>query len=168
LRLGLLQVALGAPRDLLRKLRAGDALSAAERELLPQSYVVRPEMLEDFADRVSSSPRLRRYDLARLYRVHLVAEQTIAENVVRFSHDHPGMKLIVFLPDDAMINPREVADFAAQKANLRQMILDRSAAPNESRAPLLAAARGSMLQIVNRAPEAGRHHFRFAPPRLRT
>ena len=51
----------------------------------------------------------------------------IAENILRFRREHPGMKLMVFLPNDAMINPREIADFVAQKATLRQMILDRSA-----------------------------------------
>jgi len=167
LRPGLLQVALGAPRDLLRKLRAGEVLTAEERELLPQDYWGRPEGLEDFADRVSTSPRLRRYDLARLYRTHLAAEQVIAENILRFRREHPGMKLMVLLPNDAMINPREVADFAAQKATLRQMILDRSAAPNESRSPLLARAGRVLLQVVDRAPEAGRHHFRLVAPRLR-
>ncbi len=167
LRPGLLQVALGAPRDLLRKLRAGEALAADERELLPQDYRPRPQALEDFADRVSASPRLRRYDLARLYRTHLVAEQVIAENILRCRREHPGIKLIVFLPDDAMISPREVADFAAQKATLRQMILDRSTAPNESRSPLLARAARILLQVVDRAPGAGRHDLRLVAPRLR-
>ena len=167
LRPGLLQIPLGASRDLLRKLRAGEALTAEERELLPQNYRARPEGLEDFADRVSTSPRLRQYDLARLYRTHLAAEQMIAENILRFRREHPGMKLMVFLPNDAMINPREVADFAAQKATLRQMILDHSAAPNESHSPLLARALRVLLQVVDRAPEAGRHDLRFVAPWLR-
>jgi hypothetical protein len=167
LRPGLPQVALGSPRELLRKLRAGEALSAQERELLPHDYRPPPEGLENFADRVSTSPRLRRYDLARLYRTHLVAEQIIAENILQFRREHPGTKLMAFLPDDAMINPREVAGFAAQKATLRQMMLDRSAAPEESHAPLLACAGRVFLQVVNRPPEAGRHHLRLVAPRLR-
>ena len=50
----------------------------------------------------------------------------IAENIVRFMREHPDTKLLVFLPDDIMINPREVAAFVAQKASLRQLILDRT------------------------------------------
>jgi len=63
----------------------------------------------------------------------------IAENIVRFMRDHPGVKLLVFLPDDVMINPREVADFAAQKAPLQQLILDRSGEQPEARPQLLAS-----------------------------
>jgi hypothetical protein len=139
LRPDLMQLALGAPLDLLRKIRAGAALSAEERALLPNDYRARPDAFDNFADRVAASARLRRYDLARLYRTHLAAEQIIAENIVRFMRDHPELKLLVFLPDDAMINPREVADFAAQKTSLRQLILDRSAAPAGARAQLLAS-----------------------------
>ena len=58
---------------------------------------------------------LRRYNVTDLYRTHLAAEQMIAENIVRFMHDNPTAKLLVFLPDDTMINPREVAAFVAQK-----------------------------------------------------
>lgn len=126
LRPDLRQLALGAPPGLLRKIRAGASLSAEESALLPNDYRTPPETLDDFADRVATSARLRRYDVARLYRAHLVAEQMIADNIVRFMHDNPGMKLLVFLPDDAMINPREVADFAAQKSSARQLILDHS------------------------------------------
>ena len=129
LRPDLMQLALGAPLDLLRKIRAGAALSLEERALLPNDYRPRPDAFDNFADRVAASARLRRYDLARLYRTHLAAEQIIAENIVHFMHDHPELKLLVFLPDDAMINPREVADFAAQKISVRQLILDRSGAP---------------------------------------
>jgi hypothetical protein len=139
LRPGLIQLALGAPPALLRMIRAGDALSAEERALLPNDYRPRPDAFDTFADRVAASARLRRYDLARLYRAHLAAEQMIAENIVRFMRDHPGVKLLVFLPDDVMINPREVADFAAQKAPLQQLILDRSGEKPEARPQLLAS-----------------------------
>ncbi|MEO6971612.1 MAG: ChaN family lipoprotein [Chthoniobacterales bacterium] len=139
LRPDLLQLALGAPPDLLRKIRAGADLTAEERALLPNDYRPRPDAFDNFSDRVAASARLRRYDLARLYRTHLAAEQMIAENIVRFRRDHPEVKLLVFLPDDAMINPREVADFAAQKIPLRQLILDRSGTPAGARAQLLAS-----------------------------
>ncbi|MGH8093957.1 MAG: ChaN family lipoprotein [Chthoniobacterales bacterium] len=167
LRPDLLQAALGAPRDLLRKIRAGESLSVEERALLPQGYRPRTEAFDDFVDRVSTAPRLRRYHLSRLYRAHLAAEQIIAENIVRFLHDHPGTKLIVFLPNDIMINPREIADYAAQKAALHQMILDRAPPPNESHPQLLARGGGGALQIVDRAPEPVRHDRRFSAPRLR-
>ncbi len=166
LRPDLRQVALGSSKNLLRKIRAGEALSAEERALLPQGYQPRPEAFENFAERVATSPRLRRYDVARLYRAHLAAEQMIAENIVRFAREHPGAKLLVFLPDDAMINPREVADFAAQKMPLQQMILDRSPAAPGARPQLLATRRRGTLEIVNRAPESGRHDRRLPLPRL--
>ncbi len=168
LRPGLLQVALGAPRDLLHRIRTGETLSAEERALLPRDYQPpHPEAYDDFADRVSTSPRLRRYRPSRLYRAHLTAEQIIAENIVRFTHEHPGTKLLVFLPDDIMINPPEVAAYVAQKASLRQMILDRSPGPDDSRPQLLARGGRSAFQIVNRAPEPARHDCCIPPPRLR-
>jgi hypothetical protein len=138
LRPDLLQVALGAPRGLLRKIRAGDSLEENERVLLPADYRPRPEAFDNFVDRVTTSPRLRRYHVERLYRAHLAAEQMIAENIVRFMREHQDAKLLVFLPDDAMINPREVADYAAQKSSLRQMILDRSQALPDEHPQLLA------------------------------
>ncbi len=138
LRPDLSQVALGSPPALLRKIRAGEALSLEERALLPNDYRPRPEAFDNFADRVAASTRLRRYDVLRLYRAHLAAEQMIAENIVRFMHDNPEVKLLVLLPDDAMINPREVADFASQKTPLRQLILDRSEKLRETPPPLLA------------------------------
>ncbi len=138
LRPDLLQVALGAPRGLLRKIRAGDSLEEDERALLPADYRPRPEAFDNFVDRVATSPRLRRYNVEPLYRAHLAAEQMIAENIVRFMREHQDAKLLVFLPDDAMINPREVADYAAQKSSLRQMILDRSQTLPGERPQLLA------------------------------
>ena len=168
LRPDLVQVALGSPRQLLSKIRAGDALTDEERAFLPTNYKPRPDAFDNFADRVSTSARLRRYNVARLYRAHLAAEQMIAENIVRFMHDNPNIKLLVFLPDDAMINPREVADYAAQKASLQQMILDRSQALPGERPQLLARRRSGAIEVVNRAPETRRNDRRFPPPRLRT
>jgi len=104
---------------------------------------------------------------SRCYRAHLAAEQTIAENVVRFGQAHPETKLIVLLPDDPLIDPREVAEFAAQKSHRRQMILDREPSPNESHSRLLAA-HGRPFQVVDRSPGSGRDHGRLASPRLRT
>ena len=106
--------------------------------------------------------------MTHLYRAHLAAEQMIAENIVRFMQDNPTMKLLVFLPDDAMINPREVADYVAQKASLQQMILDRSPALPGERPPLLARRRGGLLEVVNCAPKAFRNDRRLPPPWLRT
>jgi hypothetical protein len=97
-------------------------------------------------DRISTSSRLRRYNLARLYRAHLAAEQIIAENIVRFAHDNPNVKLLIFLSDDAMINPREIADYVAQKASLQQMILDRGQTSPEER-PQLFARQSKRLDI---------------------
>jgi hypothetical protein len=151
LRPDLVQVALGSPRELLHKIRAGEVLTDEERALLPTDYRPRPDAFDNFVDRVATSSPLRRYNLARLYRAHLAAEQMIAENIVRFVHDDPNVKLLVFLPDDAMINPREVADYVAQKAPLQQMILDRAQAwPGER--PQLLARRSGALEIVNCAP----------------
>jgi Haem-binding uptake, Tiki superfamily, ChaN len=168
LRLDLVQVALGSPRELLRKVRAGDALTEEERACLPKNYRLRPDAFDNFVDRVSASPRLRRYNMAHIYRAHLAAEQMIAENIVRFMHDNPTVKLLVFLPDDAMINPREVADYVAQKASLQQMILDRSQALPGERSPLLACRRDGPIEVVNCAPGALRNDGRLLAPRLRT
>jgi hypothetical protein len=152
----------------LRKIRAGDSISPNERALLPHDYRSNPEGYDNFVDRISISPRLRRYNLPRLYRAHLAAEQMIAENIVRFRRDHREVKLLVFLPDDVMIDAREVADYVAQKEDARQMILDRAGAQPETRPPLLAAARSARaLQIVDRAPETACHHRRLLAPRLR-
>jgi len=134
LRPDLAQVALGSSRELLAKIRAGGALSEEERTVMPSGFRSRPEMFENFVDSLTTSSRLRRYNVNRLYRAHLVAEETIAENIVRFIRETPSVKLLVFVPDDLMINPREIADFVAQKMPLRQMILDRAHSwPNEQR-----------------------------------
>ncbi len=122
----LAQLALGSPRKLLGKIRDGAALTAEEEALLPRGFRAKPEAFEEFSDRVASSPRLRRYNLRRLFRAHLIAEQTIAANVVRFHREHPESKLLVLLPNDTMIDPREVADFANQQLPLDQLILDRA------------------------------------------
>ena len=168
LRPDLAPVALGPAREVLRKLRAGDPLSPVEQASLPAGYRTRPEAFDDFADRVASSPRLRHDNVAALYRAHLVAEQTIAENIVRFRRAHPESKLLVFLPNDMMIDPREVAEYVAQKQNVRQMILDRAGAPPEKRPQLLARlGAGHMLEVVDRAPETARHHRRPSLPWLR-
>lgn len=168
LRPDLAQVALGAPRELLIKIRAGEALTDDERALLPKNYKSRPDAFDDFVDRVSTSARLRRYNVTHLYRAHLAAEQMTAESIVRFLHKNPSVKLLVFLPDDVMINPREVADYVAQKTSLQQMILDRSQALPGERPQLLAGRRGGLLEVVNCAPRALRKDRRLPAPRLRT
>ena len=109
LRPDLLQVALGAPRQLLYKLRTGEALDAAELALLPRDYRPRPDAFETFANRIVSFPRLRRYAPTDLYRAHLAAEQIMAENIVTFRRANPNARLLVFLPNDPLIDPREVA-----------------------------------------------------------
>ncbi len=144
---------------------------------LPTNYKSRPDAFDNFADRVSTSAPLRRYNVNHLYRAHLAAEQMIAENIVRFMHDNPTMKLLVFLPDDVMINPREVADYVAQKASLQQMILDRSQALPSARPPLLAQPAGPPAQgrklcpkslsqrpPPSRARAANLRHRRVLPP----
>ena len=78
------------------------------------------------------------------------------------------MKLLVFLPDDVMINPREVADYVAQKASLQQMILDRSQALPRERPQLLARRRGGLLEVVNCTPKAFRNDSHLPTPGLRT
>jgi hypothetical protein len=168
LRPDLVQVALGSPRELVRKIRAGIALTEEERASLPKFYRSRPDAFDNFADRASTSASLRRYNVNDLFHAHLAAEQMIAENIVRFMHDNPTMKLFVFLPDDVMINPREVADYVAQKASLQQMILDRSLTLPKERPPLLARGRGALLKVVNCAPKAFRDDRRLPPPGLRT
>ena len=67
-----------------------------------------------------------------------------------------------------MIDPREVADYVAQKASLQQMILDRSQALPRQRPPLLAHRRAFLLKVVNCAPKAFRDDRRLPAPRLRT
>lgn len=132
------QVALGCSHDLLARIRDGETLSAEETAQLPSGFRTRPDAFDDFVDRVSVSPRLRRYDLRRLYRAHLLAEQTIAENIVRFRRAHAESKLLVFLPNDLLIDSREIADFAAQKLPLRQLILDRTQPLRENPPQLMA------------------------------
>ncbi len=161
------QVALGSPPALLSKVRGGDELSAGELALLPSGFRTRPEAFGNFVERATASPRLRRYDIRRLFRAHLIAEQTIAQNIVRFRREHPEVKLIVFLPNDIMIDPREIADFAAQKMPLRQMILDRAQPLQEARPQLLAGGGRGRLQIVDRAPVAAPDDRRLPAPRLR-
>jgi len=139
LRPDLMQRALGSPPDLLRKIRDGEKLLAEERALLPNNYQAHPDAFDNFSERVATSARLRRYDVARLYRAHLAAEQMTAENIVRFTRETPEVKLLVFLPDDVMTNPREVADYVAQKTSARQMILDRSEKPRETHSQLLTS-----------------------------
>jgi Haem-binding uptake, Tiki superfamily, ChaN len=124
LRPDLAQVALGAPRLLLAKIRDGGALTAEEEAQLPRGFHAKPDALENFADRIASSARLRRFNFRRLSRAHFVAEQTIAGNVVRFHREHPESKMLVLLPNDSLIDAGEVADFAAQQMPLRQLILD--------------------------------------------
>ena len=135
----LAQVALGAPRSLLGKIRDGTALTAEEEALLPQGFRTPPEALENFSDRVATSARLRRFNLRRLYRAHLIAEQTIAANVIRFHREHPASKLLVLLPNDTLIDPREVAAFVEQQMPLDQLILDR--------APPLQTAQPQLVQL---------------------
>ncbi|HEY2799019.1 MAG TPA: ChaN family lipoprotein [Chthoniobacterales bacterium] len=162
----LAQVALGSSPSLLRKIRDGESLSADERAQLPDGFHAHQEALENFAEGVTSSPRLRRYNVARLYRMHLIAEQIIAENIVRFRREHAETKLLIFLPNDILINVREVAAFVRQKLPMRQLILDR-AQPLEERPQLLAGAPSGRLKIVDRAPRAAPDNRRLPPPRLR-
>ncbi|MBA3961527.1 MAG: ChaN family lipoprotein [Chthoniobacterales bacterium] len=135
------QAALGCARDLLGKIRDGTNLSPEEEAELPVGYQVRAEAFEDFSDRVASSPHLRHYQIHRLFRAHLVAEETIADSIVRFHREHSDARLLVFLPNDAMIDPREIADFAAQKMPLRQLILDRSQPLRETQPQLVQRSR---------------------------
>ena len=138
LRPDLAQVALGAPRELLAKIRDGVALAADEEAALPRDFRPEPNALEDFADRIGISSRLRRYNVRRLFRAHIVAEQSVAENIVSYQRAHPEGKLLVLLPNDAMFEPREIASFVTQKLPLKQLILDRSE-PLRQPAPLVAA-----------------------------
>ncbi len=131
------QTALGCARDLLGKIRDGTSLSPEEEAELPTGYQVRPGAFEDFADRVASSSRLRHYQIRHLFRAHLVAEETFADNIVRFHREQSDARLLVFLPNDALIDPREIADFAAQKMPSRQLILDRSQPLREAQPQLV-------------------------------
>lgn len=166
LQLDLPQVALGGSPQLLRQLGAGRRLTAEERVLLPRGFRTPPEAIDDFADRASRSRRWRHDDFGRLYRAHLVAEQLIADQIVHYLRTNPKTRLLVLLPNDLMVDPREVARYAAQKMTLRQIILDRAGGTGW-RQPLLAHRSGGAIKIVDRAPETVRHHRRLPAPRLR-
>jgi hypothetical protein len=167
LRPDLAQAALGCSRSLLDKIRRGETLSPQDRPLLPGGFEPRADGFENFAERATSSPRLRRYDVRRLFRAHLVAEETIAENIVRFRAAKPTTKLLIFLPNDIMIDPREVAAFVAQKLPLHQLILDRERPLEETRPELLAGAGRRGCEVVDRAPRTALHNRGRAAPRLR-
>ena len=162
------QVALGCPREILAKIRRGDALSAEERAALPQGFRPEPEAFETFLDRVTTSRRLRHDNVRRLYRAHLVAEQSIAQNIVRFVSDNPDAQLMVLLPNDLLIDPHEIATYAAQKMHLRQLILDRSQRLPGARPQILTQGRRRVFQVIDRAPESIRHDHGAASPGLRT
>jgi Haem-binding uptake, Tiki superfamily, ChaN len=152
--LGLSQVALGPPPALLGKIRAGETLTSADHAQLPHGFQPGPDALDDFADRIATVPRLRRYNFARLLRAHLVAEQIIAQNVIQFVSGQPKTKLLVFLPNEIMIDPREVANYVGQKIRLRQMILDRTTGSPSARPQLLTRRGSRTVEIVDRAPQS--------------
>lgn len=160
------QAALGCSGKLLGKIRDGEPLSENEEAQLPTGFRPPRDAFENFADRVSMSAPLRRYNIRRLYRAHLVAEQAIADNIVRFRREHTVSKLLVLLPNDAMIDAREIADFTAQKMPLRQLILDRSPPLREMQPRLVTCGRRG-FKVVDRSPSAARDNRRFASPRLR-
>lgn len=138
LRPDLAQAALGSSRELLAKISDGASLTTEEEANLPRGFFPSSDAFADFVDRVTTSSRLRRYNVRRLFRAHLVAEQTVAENIARWCRGHPDSKLLVLLPNDALINPREIAAFATQKMPLKQLILDR-AEPLRSAQPKLVS-----------------------------
>jgi Haem-binding uptake, Tiki superfamily, ChaN len=75
LRPHLVQVALGSPRELVRKIGAGIPLTEEEGASLPKFYRSGPDAFDDFADHVSTSASLRRYNVNHLYHAYLAANR---------------------------------------------------------------------------------------------
>lgn len=164
--LGLSQAALGPPPALLGKIRGGEPLTSAEQAQLLHGFQPEPDALDDFADRVATVPRLRGYNFARLFRAHLAAEQMIAQNIIQFVSGQPKTKLLVFLPNEIMIDAREVADYVGQKIKLRQMILDRATGSPSARPQLLTRRGSRAIEIVDRAPRSSGNDCGLLAPRL--
>lgn len=140
--LGVAQLALRFPPQILEKLRRGEPLNGSEREVLPAGFKAPEASGESPADE----------------RTALVSSEFTAEAIVRRLQTHPGEKLLVFLNRNELEAAHGAPFFVAQKSNARQLVLE-SKQPSESRARLLtrinARSAARLFEIENRAPGAG-------------
>lgn len=100
---------------------------------------------------------LREAEEARLHVVGLGCAQDdytcVASNIVAQYHSNPTAKLLVVIERHAFDVPDSVPVLVAQKAEVRQLVLETQ--PPARRSPQLMTWRARHLQIVDRAPLTG-------------
>lgn len=129
-------LALRCPQQLVEKLRAGNALTAADETLVPRGFDVPRDGLQTFAQRAPELRSASDIDRAAFYRAAVVANEFAAERIIDQLKEHEGGKLLVFLRRADLDNAQGVPFFVAQKLNVRQVVLD-SKQPGGQRANLL-------------------------------
>lgn len=165
----LVQAALGCPADLPAKWRTGQALTPAERRLVPRSFNPPPGALEDFAESAAGHPtRQTEEETTRLYRASVLPDEVTAALILKTLAERPDDKLLVIIRA-AQLGPRGVPYYVAQKTQARQVVLDERGATVPTHAPLLTLARGAVgdwsFQVVNGAPTTGSYPSGRAFPR---
>lgn len=143
--LGIQQVALGCPRDLIAKMHAGEPLDAVTEPSVPHGFEAPPGGLVTFTEHLSPARGLLARQVAELYRAALLSQQFAAERIIRYLQEHKGAKLLVFQQRRELESWPSVPFFVAQKMKLRQVVLDSRRRPAE-RADLLTAVGGGSVR----------------------
>ncbi|MDQ6810146.1 MAG: hypothetical protein M3Z64_12100 [Verrucomicrobiota bacterium] len=139
--LGVSQLALHCPGEIVEKLRRRELLTPAERAAFPAGFAVPGSEHQPESDEPA--------------RTIAFSSRFIAEKIVQRLGAHPGEKLLVFLDRAELENSNGVPFFVAQKSSVRQLVLE-SNQPSESRARLLtrneSGAAPHLLEVENRPP----------------
>lgn len=148
-------LALRCPPALVAKLQSS-GLTAEEQALLPKNFAPPAGGYDAFAERLSAKRELGSRATADFYRAHLLQQQFEAEQIVQHCQNTPpGAKLVVFMRTADLIAGQAVPFYVAQKTQLRQLVLDSSAAAGSSSMRLLASELwnlGHGFQIVDCPP----------------
>lgn len=139
-RLGIAQLALRCPREIVEKLRRREALAATERETLPSGFTGPGRQPPDGEAALNS--------------------QFIAERIVQRVRAHPEEKLLAFVERAELENENGVPILVAQKSGVRQLVLESKPVP-ETRTRLLTRNEHRittrLLEIENGPPRSGGH-----------
>ena len=127
---GVADLALNAPDGLSHKLAAGQALDAAERELLPTGYQPLPGGYEHFVEQMGEAPHAGA-NLENFYKAQLIWDQTMATHIVEYLGAHPEGKLVVLLGRGHVDGGFGVPAFVSQKTDAPQLVLYPSGVPPE-------------------------------------
>jgi uncharacterized iron-regulated protein len=119
----IVNVALNASSETVRKVAHGESLSGEEQQTIPIGFESDEAGFHHFASMMGEHPGVQESDLRRFYTAQNLWDQTMATRILEFKQRNAKTKLVVFTGRGHVAGGYGIPLYIKQKQDLKQLIL---------------------------------------------